>query len=976
MKEIERRVESGKIQTHDEIRRDIINAVEDWMQEEFALFYYAKMERGVGEGRYDARIGKSLYFEIKSEKEGIQKGISDAKEYIKKEEERAEFIVADGIQAAHVNSSAEVIVGPDSLGQFGSHLRSLLLEEVSEPGPNDIVDSFGPHSPRVQTYIKRLWSVFQEYRDIPRVKSAFEAWKKIYAEAANLNKKSVNKIEKQASEVGINVSGKEDSYAFLFIVQTYFSVFLKLFSGRLSGDYESAERKINSITFPESYRGMSIQTRVVEHDLFDWFVEPSRQDKDVSEKLKDIILRIGRSVDQIKPDAISTDALRKLYQNSFESSTRKAMGEFYTNDALVAEVLDSVGYEGEKVLNESLLDPTCGSGTFILHALRRFREAAEDAGLGIEETAERAISAIRGIDLHPFAVAMARTNYLLALGQAAKYVDNIPVYWTDSLAPSVPREPELNPKMRISVAALGEVKVPYTEDMGPAKTFSLLEKALEADWRESRFLGEVESVFGRKFRMRYENTCSNLYKFFESEVKNGMWIPAFRDAGVVLGLKKECDYLVGNPPWVRRRNLEEGVRQRLKSDFEFPGDYSLAFVEAGLRFLNEGGKLGFVITSSIVRTRSGKKAREGLLDESTLMKLADYSFSPKNLFEDAENVPLVLALAKEEWDNDDEVKIELINRDDDRWEWSTPIAQLPLEQENLSSPWTFLPPKVLSGARKMQNGSTKLGDIYPSNMGIKAKTGVFFIDEFEQADKPGEVVVTTDGGETVRVEQELIYPLIRGGNVDPWNFEIDGYILWTHDDKGNVRKDLPPLAKSYFLQHEEELKSQADYNSSDPIWKIYRTSEEKMTDKVAWQGIAKKIESARLPNEIDLEIGKRKLIVDRNVYFLGKMEEETASQLSGFLNSEVVRAYIAGYVNKTGGRYCSHPAWTVNYLPIPNGVLNGGASRIGEISDRLHENSKENISLLRELNKEVSKMYGITANERKEMSKFLDYFTS
>jgi type I restriction-modification system DNA methylase subunit len=108
--------------------------------------------------------------------------------------------------------------------------------------------------------------------------------------------------------------------------------------------------------------------------------------------------------------------------------SRKAMGEFYTNDRLVDEVLDNLGYVGEDVLvDATLLDPTCGSGTFLFHAIRRFIQSGEEAGLNDLQIARGVGENINGIDLHPFAVAMGRTNFLLALATTVDWDNGLPV---------------------------------------------------------------------------------------------------------------------------------------------------------------------------------------------------------------------------------------------------------------------------------------------------------------------------------------------------------------------------------------------------------------------------------------------------------------------------------------------------------------------------------------------------------------------
>ena len=89
-------------------------------------------------------------------------------------------------------------------------------------------------------------------------------------------------------------------------------------------------------------------------------------------------------------------------------------------------------------LRQRVLDPACGSGTFLFHAVRRYLQAAEEAGVPLAEALSGLTDHVLGIDLHPVAVALARVTYLLAIGRE-RLTDptrgpiNVPVYLGDSV---------------------------------------------------------------------------------------------------------------------------------------------------------------------------------------------------------------------------------------------------------------------------------------------------------------------------------------------------------------------------------------------------------------------------------------------------------------------------------------------------------------------------------------------------------------
>lgn len=127
------------------------------------------------------------------------------------------------------------------------------------------------------------------------------------------------------------------------------------------------------------------------------------------------------------------DTLKDLYHVIIPANIRHDFGEYYTPDwlarAVCEEVLDpewrketvdlavSGGLEGPAVL-----DPSCGSGTFLYHATQLLLdEAATHAALkdSPEAQVEVVNGLVAGIDLHPVAVELAKTTKMSAFSSLA-----------------------------------------------------------------------------------------------------------------------------------------------------------------------------------------------------------------------------------------------------------------------------------------------------------------------------------------------------------------------------------------------------------------------------------------------------------------------------------------------------------------------------------------------------------------------------
>jgi len=166
---------------------------------------------------------------------------------------------------------------------------------------------------------------------------------------------------------------------------------------------------------------------VVESDFFAWVIEIDGGETFIRTLAKRLMRFVWSDVDQ--------DVLKVLYENFIGTDTRKRLGEYYTPDWL-AEVI--VSETIKEPLTTRVLDPACGSGTFLFHAVRRYISAAEAQGHSIDKLLVGVTRHVVGMDLHPVAVTLARVTYLLAIGRAKLTDPNrgniqIPVYLGDSI---------------------------------------------------------------------------------------------------------------------------------------------------------------------------------------------------------------------------------------------------------------------------------------------------------------------------------------------------------------------------------------------------------------------------------------------------------------------------------------------------------------------------------------------------------------
>jgi len=136
---------------------------------------------------------------------------------------------------------------------------------------------------------------------------------------------------------------------------------------------------------------------------------------------------------------VDQDIIGHLYAHYATEEHRHHTGMYYTPPEVVDHILDRVGFHGKEVATATLLDPACGSGTFLVRAARRVLEAFREQD---ERTALKALTTnLVGLDVDPFACYLAEINLLIQvmdlLGKEAGLV-RFRVYNTDTLVARFP----------------------------------------------------------------------------------------------------------------------------------------------------------------------------------------------------------------------------------------------------------------------------------------------------------------------------------------------------------------------------------------------------------------------------------------------------------------------------------------------------------------------------------------------------------
>ncbi|AFZ43041.1 N-6 DNA methylase [Halothece sp. PCC 7418] len=163
----------------------------------------------------------------------------------------------------------------------------------------------------------------------------------------------------------------------------------------------------------------------LENNLFDWLYHANGM---LDEALQRLILRLNA----YDFSGLSEEILGDIYQSFLPPAKRKRLGEFYTPASIVNWLLDQTVFSHEP---GKLLDPACGSGSFLVRYVHRCLEDARSRGLDQDVVLQELQEMVWGFDLNPFAAFISHFQILWAFlrFQPTKKPPTIQVYNLNSL---------------------------------------------------------------------------------------------------------------------------------------------------------------------------------------------------------------------------------------------------------------------------------------------------------------------------------------------------------------------------------------------------------------------------------------------------------------------------------------------------------------------------------------------------------------
>ncbi|MBN2021047.1 MAG: N-6 DNA methylase [Sedimentisphaerales bacterium] len=889
------------------------------------------------------------------------------------------------------------VFGAESALTFVTYLRALARLALTA---ENLADRFGPKTDVAREAVGAFTDAMVNWSTL-RAKVFFKEWQRLFGivYGEQFGGGADKKTAVLAEIYGL--PAESDFQTMLFCVHTYFALLMKLIAAELlsvsEGSFGSSfsselahsskEELLKQLTDTEdggiySKRGIS---NFLEGDFFRWYLEAfgSPRLEDAVRSMTRILSEFEPATTTIEPE-VTRDLLKRLYQYLVPDVVRHHLGEYYTPDWLAELVLDEAGYRGNT--RKRVLDPACGSGTFLVLVIQRAREFGKKEKEPPIETAKRILANIWGFDLNPLAVIAARTNYLFALGDLTKRLGafEIPVYLADSV---------LWPKRTGQMMLVGNGAAEVPTSVG---TFFVPKIWIDERGRLMRRAAHVIEELAKQncgvdeamARLKKEGLVfppheKEVEKFYEhvleleKDGRNGIWARFLKNVFAPMTTDK-FDFVIGNPPWIRWGYLSGEYRNATLQMWQDYGlfslkghaarlgggekDFSMLFTYASAdHYLAKAGTLGFLITQEVFKSKGAgegfRKFRLGERDALKVLKAHDLvSVQP---FEGAANKTAAIVLKKR---GQTEYPVPYTV-----WKRKKGVGRVPTNLKLKEARKLLEKEMLLARPIGKPNGSWQTvceGDgrlrriegenAYQSRLGARVEPyGVFWLEVKEKLSNGNLIVrnMVEKGKRRIkqieeRIEPDLVYPAVRGRDIKRWNAKLGICVLMVQDPEKSepysekkMKRDWPHTY-NYLTRFKEVLLSRgsktvrelAERTAFYAMFGIGRYTVARY--KVVWKRMASDLVAAVI-SQHKTNFGWKTIIPTDTTSLFATEKEDEAHYLCAILNSLPVRKFIKSY--SSAGRGFGAPS-VMEHIGISKfDPKNRNHINLSELSKALHK---------------------------------------
>ena len=498
-------------------------------------------------------------------------------------------------------------------------LREYLHSIISVPSENisptaeNLERHFGNTSDAFLAGNLLLKEAYEAHRNDPTVAVKRRLWQDLLQVA----------LGKDAATAG-------DESDWLFIRHTYItSLVAVIMQQQLLGDVAHyASERPDALLKGHILAEQSDLHGVIDADLFTWPTE-------VGEST--YLREIARVVEWFDWAQNAKEVGPTLYQNVITQEERKRLGEYYTPRWLAKEITETVV---DAPLSQRVLDPSCGSGTFIETAVEHILN--HSGSLSRTETLKKLQENVVGIDIHPVAVQLAKATWVMAAADTIRAARtegtgtgavSAPIYLGDSM------------QLRYDTGTLSATQSIEleTHETLPDHTapiiFSIPRELARRQADIDRLISEMATAIdeGRNAEhvadnYQMSNECRQSMKAVAALMaelhaadRNHVWAYYIRNMiRPAIIAEQKVDRIIGNPPWLTYNQSADIIRTELRKMSEqryqiWAGGRNSANQDIATLFYTRcaelyaqvGSTIGMVMPHSALRAGQHLKWRSG-----------------------------------------------------------------------------------------------------------------------------------------------------------------------------------------------------------------------------------------------------------------------------------------------------------------------------------------------------------------------------
>jgi type I restriction-modification system DNA methylase subunit len=528
--------------------------------------------------------------------------------------ERIDELREDEVVLSEIESSSFKLKDGNE-EDFYFWIDRILFKEGRQPAKlKSIEAAFGHKSIVFREAYLTMEKYYDAVKDAGEIQVSYEQWKKSLSIAYdNFNDTTNN-----------------------FLIHTYLSLFSKMLAYQvLSNDNYIDDDEMRSIIDGSVFHKYNINN-FVENDFFSWI----RTDE-ARRAMKDVFRRISQELSTFDFAVVDEDVLKGVYQELVDTDTKHKLGEYYTPDWLCERVVAEFDFKP----TDKILDPSCGSGSFLRAVIDKLKRDLPDANI------EDINAQIHGIDIHPLSVQIAKTTVLLALGKKVRDAKT-PIHLNIILANTL-----LTPKGVQNLFSnqfnMEIDKERLSLDTAIFDDANLFDKALDVSEELAEQTANGAEIklegFTNNLKRQYsgaeinEEVAKDFYQIYKGLKKvketgrDSIWKFIVQNLYKPYFLKDSFDYIIGNPPWftyssIRNESYQDTL-DTLAKDYEVKpakaANYphleiaAIFLAYCSSYFLKDAGEIAFVLPRSFFSADHHDNTRRGIADGFILKQIWD-----------------------------------------------------------------------------------------------------------------------------------------------------------------------------------------------------------------------------------------------------------------------------------------------------------------------------------------------------------------